>query len=94
MLVKGMNDAPEQLAVTVDFIADLHPIVAYLGVPTRPPAEPWGRAPNEVALNQAYHIFADALPRVELLIGYEGNAFAATGDAVPIFSASLPSTPA
>lgn len=39
------------------------------------------RAPDESTLNQAYHIFTDVLPRVELLIGYEGNAFAATGDA-------------
>jgi len=82
MLVKGLNDAPETLAVTADFIADLRPIVACLGVPTRPPAEPWVRAPDESTLNQAYHIFTDVLPRVELLIGYEGNAFAATGDAV------------
>jgi len=82
MLVKGLNDAPETLAVTADVIAELRPAVAYLGVPTRPPAELWVRAPDEVALNQAYHIFANVLPRVELLIGYEGNAFAATGDAV------------
>ncbi len=40
------------------------------------------RAPDEATLNQAYSIFAEVLPCVELLIGYEGNAFAATGDAV------------
>lgn len=81
MLVKGLNDAPETLAVTADVIAELHPTVAYLGVPTRPPAESWVFAPDETTLNCAYHIFAAVLPRVELLVGYEGNAFAATGDA-------------
>ena len=81
MLVGGMNDMPWTLAMSADVIAELHPTVAYIGVPTRPPAESWVRAPNEATLNQAYHIFATVLPRVELLIGYEGNAFAATGDA-------------
>ena len=82
MLVKGLNDAPATLAVTADVIAALRPTVAYIGIPTRPPAESWVSAPDEAVLNQAYCIFAEVLPRVELLIGYEGNAFAATGDAV------------
>jgi wyosine [tRNA(Phe)-imidazoG37] synthetase (radical SAM superfamily) len=82
MLVDGLNDAPWTVAMTTDIIADLRPTVAYIGVPIRPPAEPWVHAPNEAALNQAYHFFAAVLPRVELLIGYEGNAFAATGDVI------------
>jgi wyosine [tRNA(Phe)-imidazoG37] synthetase (radical SAM superfamily) len=82
MLVGGLNDAPATLAVTADVIAELCPTVVYLGVPTRPPAVSWVRAPDETTLNRAYHIFAAVLPRVELLIGYEGNAFAASGDAV------------
>ncbi len=36
MLVKGLNDTPETLAVTANVIAELRPVVAYLGVPTRP----------------------------------------------------------
>lgn len=81
MLIGGVNDMPWTLAMSADVIAELHPTVAYIGVPTRPPAESWVRAPDEATLNQAYHIFATVHPRVELLIGYEGNAFAATGDA-------------
>ena len=82
LLVAGLNDVPGTLAVTASVIADLRPTVAYIGVPIRPPAESWVCAPDKAALNQAYHIYAAVLPRVELLIGYEGNAFAATGDAV------------
>ena len=37
--------------------------------------------PDEDRLNKAFQIFSDKLPRVECLIGYEGNAFAFTGDA-------------
>ncbi|MFN2165542.1 MAG: radical SAM protein, partial [Anaerolineae bacterium] len=32
------------------------------------------------ALNQAYQLFCARLDHVELLIGYEGNAFASTGN--------------
>lgn len=81
MLVASVNDSPEALAATAAIIAELRPAVAYLSIPTRPPAEPWVQPPDEATLNQAYQCFAAALPRVELLSGYEGNTFAATGDA-------------
>ncbi len=82
MLVAGINDAPETLAETAAVIAELHPQVAYLSIPTRPPAELWVRAPDATTLNQAYQTYAAHLSRVEYLIGYEGSAFATTGDAV------------
>lgn len=81
MLVAGINDAPETLAEISAVVAELQPGTAYLSIPTRPPAEGWVRAPDVVTLNQAYQIYAARLAHVEYLIGYEGNAFAATGDA-------------
>jgi len=81
MLVAGVNDAPDALAATAAVIAELRPAVAYLSIPTRPPAETWVQPPDAAALNRAYQCFAATLPRVELLSGYEGNTFAATGDA-------------
>jgi len=51
-------------------------------VPTRPPAEPWAVAPEEDALARAHGIFRRFHPRVELLLGYEGDAFVPTGDPV------------
>ncbi len=81
MLVAGANDAPDTLAATAAAIVELHPATAYLSIPTRPPAERWVRPPAAATLNQAYQIFTAALPQVEMLTGYEGNAFAATGDA-------------
>jgi len=38
------------------------------------------RPPDEGVLNRAYHRMARRLTRVELLVGYEGDAFASTGD--------------
>jgi wyosine [tRNA(Phe)-imidazoG37] synthetase (radical SAM superfamily) len=80
MLVAGLNDGESQLRKVAHFLARLKPAVAYLSIPTRPPAEKWVRAPDEDALNRAYQIFRDRVERVEYVIGYEGEAFAFTGD--------------
>jgi len=57
-----------------------HAPVAYLAVPTRPPAEKWVRPPDEETVNRAYRMVAREVDRVELLTGYESSAFAATGN--------------
>ena len=80
MLVAGVNDGEDQLAELADYLARLQPGVAYLSIPTRPPAKTWVRAPGEQVLNRAYQRLRERVDRVEYLIGYEGNAFAFTGD--------------
>jgi wyosine [tRNA(Phe)-imidazoG37] synthetase (radical SAM superfamily) len=80
MLVEGVNDGDEHLEEVADFLAQLRPARAYLSIPTRPPAEEWVRAPGEEAINGAYQILGERLDQVEYLIGYEGNAFAFTGN--------------
>ena len=81
MLVKGVNDKPEELKLLADYVSKLEVKRAYIAVPTRPPAEPWVKPPTEEVLARAYAVFEERLPHVELLIGYEGDAFAASGDA-------------
>jgi wyosine [tRNA(Phe)-imidazoG37] synthetase (radical SAM superfamily) len=80
MLVAGVNDGENPLKEIADYLAHLRPDRAYLSVPTRPPAEDWAQSPDEQILNRAYHIFREKMDQVEYLIGYEGNAFAFTGD--------------
>jgi wyosine [tRNA(Phe)-imidazoG37] synthetase (radical SAM superfamily) len=80
MLVRGLNDDRESIEALATVIGRLRPATAYLSVPTRPSAEGWVRAPTETPLNQAYQIFREQAEHVETLIGYEGNAFASTGD--------------
>jgi wyosine [tRNA(Phe)-imidazoG37] synthetase (radical SAM superfamily) len=80
MLVKGFNDVTEEVERIADFLMDLNPDKAYIAIPTRPPAEKWVKAADEEALNRAYQIFDERLKTVEYLIGYEGNAFAFTGN--------------
>jgi wyosine [tRNA(Phe)-imidazoG37] synthetase (radical SAM superfamily) len=79
MLVQGVNDGADQIREVAAFLARLKPAIAYLAVPTRPPAEEWVRPPQEEIINRAYQIVGDRVERAEYLIGYEGNAFAFTG---------------
>jgi len=80
MLVKGVNDGEEVMEETAVFLAKLSPFRAYISISTRPPAEKWVHPPEEGVINKAYHIFSRRIGAVEYLIGYEGNAFAFTGD--------------
>jgi wyosine [tRNA(Phe)-imidazoG37] synthetase (radical SAM superfamily) len=81
MLVRDVNDGKESLEMTADFLAQIRPEKAYISVPTRPPAEEWVLPPSEESINRAYQIFRSRLEQAELLVGYEGDAFASTGDA-------------
>lgn len=80
MLVRDLNDSREHLHQLADFIMQLPIERAYLSVPIRPPAEKWVQPPTEEALIRAYRIMDLELKSVEYLIGYEGNAFAFTGN--------------
>jgi wyosine [tRNA(Phe)-imidazoG37] synthetase (radical SAM superfamily) len=80
MLVRGLNDSPDSLCKIADFLNHMQPVKAYVAVPTRPPAENWVRPPDEDVLNETFQIFNEKPFQVEYLIGYEGNAFAFTGN--------------
>jgi len=80
MLLAGLNDSEAGLRATASFIGALKPATAYVAVPTRPPAEPWVKAATPASVTRAYEVFRALAGRAELLVGYEGDAFAATGD--------------
>jgi wyosine [tRNA(Phe)-imidazoG37] synthetase (radical SAM superfamily) len=80
MLIAGINDGRENLKEIASFLARLRPQVSYISIPTRPPAERWVQAPRERIVARAHQILRGEVDRVELLIGYEGNAFAASGN--------------
>lgn len=76
-------DYGDELERIADFLAELKPDKAYIAVPTRPPAEKWVEPASEETINLAYQLFSERLGgKVEYLIGYEGNAFASTGNVV------------
>jgi len=80
MLVQGISIEADILKEMADFLVRLNPAKAYLAIPTRPPADNWVRPPAPEEINVAFQIFHEKLDQVEYLIGYEGNAFAFTGN--------------
>lgn len=57
MLVKGLNDNRQSLEKTAQFISKINCSMAYLSIPTRPPALKWARPPEEQKISRAYHLF-------------------------------------
>ena len=81
MLVDGINLEERGIRELAEFLHQLAPQVAYLAIPTRPPAVRGTHAPDEAQLNRVYQILSRRVGQVEYLTGYEGNAFSTTGDA-------------
>jgi wyosine [tRNA(Phe)-imidazoG37] synthetase (radical SAM superfamily) len=80
MLIRDLNDSTGELRQMADFIKGLDPKTSYLSIPTRPTAETWAKPATEQKLAIAYSLFRENGIPVEYLIGYEGNAFAFTGN--------------
>jgi wyosine [tRNA(Phe)-imidazoG37] synthetase (radical SAM superfamily) len=80
MLVEGISTEADILKEMAEFLTRLNPAKAYLAIPTRPPAENWVHPPAPEDINVAFQVFHENLNQVEYLIGYEGDAFAFTGN--------------
>jgi len=81
MLVEGMNDSADDVTSLAAFLGRLEPSRSYISIPTRPPAVAGTRPPAEDVIVRAYELLAGSVDRVELLTGFEGSTFSATGDA-------------
>ena len=80
MLVKDLNDSPENIKNVSLFIKGINPEKSYISIPIRPPAEKRTQPPEGQKLIELYQIFQSNFDRVEYLTGYEGNDFAYTGN--------------
>ena len=80
MLIKNINDDSRYLRKVANFLAQLKPSKSYLSLPIRPPADSRVQSSSEEVVNQSYNLFKEKIEQVECLIGYEGNAFAFTGE--------------
>ncbi len=81
MLVQNLNDAADELQSLAAFLGLLQPRRCYISIPTRPPAVAGTLPPTEDAIVRAHEILATSADTIELLTGFEGTTFAATGDA-------------
>jgi len=79
MLVAGVNDGDANAEAVGGFIERIAPHRSYLCVPIRPPAELGVKPPEPHELNRFFQILRGHVDHLELLSGYEGDAFASTG---------------
>lgn len=80
MLVDNINTSTDELIMIAQYLQKLKPDIAYLSIPTRPPAFQGIYPPNEETLINAHEIFYWHCLNVEYLTGYEGNEFSSTGN--------------
>jgi wyosine [tRNA(Phe)-imidazoG37] synthetase (radical SAM superfamily) len=82
MLVQGLNDQVDLIRSTATLIRQIQPFIAYIAVPTRPPAVSSVKKPSETTINAACQIFKEVGLNTELLIGFEGVNIGYTGNAI------------
>ena len=80
MVIKGLNDTDEDFIEVSEFIKSVSPDIAYLAVPTRPPALKTVEPADLNSFNIGYSIFSKNLSNVEKLFEYEGNEFFTTNN--------------
>lgn len=82
MLVAGFNDSIMHIRSTVDLISTIQPAIAYLSVPTRPPAVRTALSPSERVILEAHQLFLEKGITTELILGFEGTNAGFTGNAL------------
>jgi len=79
LFIKSINDREEEIEKIGEFLKEVKPSIAYIGYPTRPPAEKWVEIPDERKIDFAYIVFKDKKINVKVMekkeekFGYTGN---------------------
>lgn len=80
LLIKDINDSEEEIKSVAGFISKVKPHTAFIGIPTRPPAETWVSPPGTDTVNMAYMLFKERGINTELILGAGTTNFGFTGD--------------
>ncbi len=80
MIINGINDSIENIALLAERISAIKPERAYLAIPTRPPVEKFVKPPDPEKLNLAWQIFNKMHINVEFLTQFEGTDAGYTGN--------------
>ena len=78
MLIEGINTTEKNIKGITDFIGKLNIEIAYISIPTRPPASKKAEIPSEETINMAYNLFIRNNIKTELLSGYSPLEFPVT----------------
>jgi len=81
LFVKNINDKEEEIEKIGDFLKEIKPVIAYIGYPTRPPAEKYVEIPEKEKIDFAYIVFKNKKINVKIIEKKE-EKFGYTGDLV------------
>jgi wyosine [tRNA(Phe)-imidazoG37] synthetase (radical SAM superfamily) len=81
LFIKNINDKEEEIEKIGDFLKEIKPSIAYIGYPTRPPAEEWIEIPEGKKIDFAYIVFKNKGINVKIIEKKE-EKFGYTGDLV------------
>lgn len=82
MLVGGVNDSSGNVNKTARLVKELNPDIAYISIPTRPPALETVKPPDETSITRAFQTFSENNIKTELLLGFEGTDTGFTGNPI------------
>ncbi|HOK56006.1 MAG TPA: radical SAM protein [bacterium] len=79
LFVKNLNDSVEEIEKIGEFLKEVKPKIAYIGVPTRPPAEKWVEVPEKEKIDFAYIVFRNKNLNVKIIEKSKDEKFGFTG---------------
>jgi wyosine [tRNA(Phe)-imidazoG37] synthetase (radical SAM superfamily) len=79
LFIKNINEKEEEIEKIGEFLKEIKPSIAYIGYPTRPPAEKWVEIPEEKMIDFAYIVFKNKGINVKIIEKKE-EKFGYTGD--------------
>ncbi len=82
MLVAGINESDAAVQSLSSYLLELQPLISYLSIPTRPPAESWVKPPDAGSLQKILEAISKKVPFVDLLFESEASDFISTGNII------------
>ncbi|MCM8766689.1 MAG: radical SAM protein [Candidatus Omnitrophica bacterium] len=82
LFIKDINDNKQEIEKIGEFLKKIKPNIAYIGYPTRPPAEKWVKIPEREKVDFAYIVFESKDLNVKVIEEKEKREFGFTGNLI------------
>ncbi|MCX7916780.1 MAG: radical SAM protein [bacterium] len=82
IFIKNINDIKDEIEKIGEFLKEIKPEIAYIGYPTRPPAEKWVEVPEEEKIDFAYIVFKSKDLNVKIIEKKGEKEFGFTGNLI------------
>ncbi|MGB9677025.1 MAG: radical SAM protein [Candidatus Ratteibacteria bacterium] len=82
LFIKNLNDSFYEIEKISEFLKEVSPTIAYIGYPTRPPAEKWIEIPEKERIDFAYIVFKNKGINVRIIEKTKEEKFGFTGNII------------